>query len=242
MGVQIDETGNKYNHLLVLYKSNINKHNRIYWHCLCDCGNECDVDASSLRTGKTKSCGCLRAKKAAERQIKDLSNQRFGRLIALERTGEIRYGKSIWKCQCDCGNIVEVNSHNLIAGLTQSCGCINSHAEEIIAKLLKGLNIKYTRQYNFNDLRGIKNGKLRFDFAILSSKNELFGLIEYQGQQHFKSVAYWGGDEGFKQRQIYDKMKVDYCQQHQIPLLIINYDENIDDKIEQFLKELKLLE
>lgn len=30
-----------------------------YWHCECDCGNHCIVDAPSLKDGTTKSCGCL---------------------------------------------------------------------------------------------------------------------------------------------------------------------------------------
>lgn len=35
------------------------KHNRVYWHCKCDCGNEVDVRSDGLSTGQTKSCGCL---------------------------------------------------------------------------------------------------------------------------------------------------------------------------------------
>lgn len=30
-----------------------------YWHVKCDCGNEKDVRAGSLKSGNTKSCGCL---------------------------------------------------------------------------------------------------------------------------------------------------------------------------------------
>ena len=33
--------------------------NRTYWICQCDCGNIKTVDAHRLKTGYTKSCGCL---------------------------------------------------------------------------------------------------------------------------------------------------------------------------------------
>lgn len=56
---------------------------------------------------------------------RDISNQRFGRLLAIEPTGEKRWGVSLWRCHCDCGNehIVAVNS--LKANLVRSCGCLH---------------------------------------------------------------------------------------------------------------------
>lgn len=36
-----------------------------WWLCLCDCGGLCFVRGTRLRTGETKSCGCLRTKKKA---------------------------------------------------------------------------------------------------------------------------------------------------------------------------------
>lgn len=63
--------------------------------------------------------------------IKDISNQRFGRLVAISPTGEKRWGVSLWKCHCDCGNahIVAVNS--LKSGNVKSCGC---YAKEVARK------------------------------------------------------------------------------------------------------------
>lgn len=40
---------------------------KITWHCVCDCGNEADVAASNLRSGKSISCGCLQREKCSER-------------------------------------------------------------------------------------------------------------------------------------------------------------------------------
>ena len=37
-----------------------NSGNGIKWHCLCDCGNECDVALGNLTSGGTQSCGCLK--------------------------------------------------------------------------------------------------------------------------------------------------------------------------------------
>lgn len=65
----------------------------------------------------------------AKTRLIDLTGQRFGRLVVLERTGTYKgsdgSGSSpIWKCQCDCGEVVEVIGRNLRYGSTKSCGCI----------------------------------------------------------------------------------------------------------------------
>lgn len=60
--------------------------------------------------------------------IIDLTGQRFGRLVVIEKD-ENRNGKSTnayWKCKCDCGNEVSVISKSLRNGETKSCGCYRS--------------------------------------------------------------------------------------------------------------------
>ena len=56
-------------------------------------------------------------------KYKDISGQRFGRLVVAEYAGSDRLGKAIWKCACDCGNDISVRANSLNSGLTVSCGC-----------------------------------------------------------------------------------------------------------------------
>ena len=35
-------------------------HTTVQWRCRCRCGNEVIVTAGNLKSGATKSCGCLR--------------------------------------------------------------------------------------------------------------------------------------------------------------------------------------
>ena len=53
----------------------------------------------------------------------DLTGQRFGRLVVLERA-ENKGRKPAWLCKCDCGKVVTVISDSLNAGRTNSCGCL----------------------------------------------------------------------------------------------------------------------
>jgi len=58
----------------------------------------------------------------------DLSNRRYGRLVALERR-KVRSGAreiSGWLCQCDCGVQKELTTGELRQGLTISCGCLRN--------------------------------------------------------------------------------------------------------------------
>jgi ribosomal protein L13 len=56
--------------------------------------------------------------------VKDITGQRFGKLVALRPTGEVRNGKYVWECQCDCGNITYVVGVSLQRNNTKSCGCL----------------------------------------------------------------------------------------------------------------------
>lgn len=116
-----DLKGKRFGMLLVLEKDEekTKEYGRAYWICQCDCGNIKSVRGSHL--GKTVvSCGCKK------HECKDITGQRFGRLVALERTEERKTEGVVWKCQCDCGNICYVSLGNLTQGKTKSCGCLNN--------------------------------------------------------------------------------------------------------------------
>lgn len=56
-------TGLKFDRLLVIQKSDINKHKEVWWICKCDCGNFIVASGYALRHNKTKSCGCNKREK-----------------------------------------------------------------------------------------------------------------------------------------------------------------------------------
>lgn len=64
------------------------------------------------------------------KNAKDLTGQRFGRLIAVEPIESIPGKGVIWHCQCDCGGTKDVPSTRLLAKKTQSCGCIKRELQE----------------------------------------------------------------------------------------------------------------
>ena len=110
-------------------------------------------------------------------------------------------------------------SEDLLSGRTNSCGCLNSKGELKIMQLLTKYNINYLKEYTFDDLVSpLRGRKLRFDFFI----NNQY-LIEYDGRQHFEVAPNWGGEEKFKENQLNDKVKNEYCKIHNIPLIRIPY-------------------
>jgi hypothetical protein len=127
------------------------------WNCQCDCGESIKVNTNSLSMGNTKSCGCLRMDVVRQRAIHNRQRfvgEKFGRLCVLERDGSNRRGNSIWKCQCDCGNVILVDGSNLRSSNSISCGCFQKDM---------------VRMASQDDKR---NSKIRMSHQILSMKNK----------------------------------------------------------------------
>lgn len=73
------------------------------------------------------------------KNFKDHTGQRFGRLVAVARAENNRFGRARWECRCDCGSKSVVTADSLRSGDTQSCGCL--HRERLRAiKLIHGLS------------------------------------------------------------------------------------------------------
>lgn len=125
-----------------------------------------------------------------------------------------------WNCLCTCGNTY----HN------HSCG------ELYVESFLQSIGCQFKKEYTFSDLKDKK--KLRFDFVIFNY-NKPCGCIEIQGRQHYDTNNGWYNPDIV----IHDKMKQQYCNENNMPLLVLNYygqeKENFstwDNQIKMFLQ------
>jgi len=140
---------------------------------------------------------------------------------------EYKNAKQNIKIICKIHGIFEQTPNKHLQG--QGCPiCKVSRGEKEIRQILNNNNIKYKRQQVFDDCKNIR--KLQFDFYL----PEYNTCIEYDGEQHYKSIEYFGGVKSFKLRQKRDMIKNDYCKNNNIKLLRIKYDENIENKLTEY--------
>lgn len=154
--------------------------------CRCSCGTEKSIFSGSLKQGTSKSCGCLKTKKAKQRfeeQAKSHIGEKYGWLTI--KDCYVKNNNYYYKCQCDCGASVDVIGKRLFSGVTSSCGCMNSKANELMDHILVKENIPFKRECRFEDCKD-KN-YLPFDFGIYNNQDELIGLIELNGSLHYSS-------------------------------------------------------
>ena len=96
----------------------------------------------------------------------DITNQRFGKLVALKRSSKTKCGKWKWLCKCDCGNYKEIDIHNLLRKdknhtSTKTCGkCKKSMVGKKCYKhgmsktrLYQCYKLMKNRCYNINNIR-----------------------------------------------------------------------------------------
>lgn len=122
MKVNEIQIGAIYNFLQVLrYLGKTGREHRFLVKCL-KCGKEYSMSARHI--GETKACSSC----AQMKTEKDITGQRFGKLVVLgyDHTKKFEKGHphTMWKCQCDCGNVVVLDKTVLTGNRPQqSCGC-----------------------------------------------------------------------------------------------------------------------
>lgn len=151
MSKLIDLTNKDFGYWHVIERGPNNKSGGARWLCHCTlCGKTTKlVLGSHLRQGRSTSCGCTKMEKMRQSVIKNEQGKTYGYLyverIATEEEKPRDVNGIYWVCTCTkCGrkNVV-VKGDYLRNGDTQSCGCIQSRNESIIAQMLNDLNYSY---------------------------------------------------------------------------------------------------
>ena len=206
--------------------------------CECECGTIKPVLVKNLIKNLSKDCGCGRKKMNSKNFSKDLTGQKFGKLTVIESLDKrSKTGHKLYRCLCDCGNEIILQTNQLTTHHTSSCGCLLSYYNMYIDKLLTNNKIEHKSEYSVH----INNVIYRFDFYL--PKYNLF--IEYDGEQHYKPVMYFNQTDEeavqcFEETKKRDKIKDCYCVENNINLLRIPYweKENIETIINNHLQRL----
>lgn len=116
--------------------------------------------------------------------------------------------------------------------------CNESIGERTINIFLTINTIPYIKYHKYNDLIGVGNRLLSYDFYLPQYNL----LIEFQGKQHEKPIEFFGGEEQFKIQQEHDRRKRNYAKEHNINLLEIWYYDidNIETILTEYINNLKL--
>lgn len=147
-----DLVGQKFGKLTVIERRGSDKGNNAIFLCKCECGKEKEILGLSLKSGGTKSCGCLVSYNPETAKNKRLNTDRKtigkknGMLTPTKRVVG-NNGQYAYECKCDCGNVVVRNIDGVLAGKFTSCGChfereyLDNLKKEMIGKKFNRLTI-----------------------------------------------------------------------------------------------------
>ena len=160
-----DLTGKRFGDWIVIEKGPTGKHGETQWLCECQCELKTRklVNAYSLTSGASKSCG------HATTGFKDLSGKRFGNWLVLGRV-ENHNNRTLWRCECQCKDrtIKILPASTLMGGISKSCGCLSK-------ELTRQTSLA---RYGVNHPTQIGTTRTKQQMDIVSSKENLENFIK----------------------------------------------------------------
>jgi len=247
-----DLTGRQFGRWTVLRRapnrmSPSGKTRSIMWTCKCECGKVKDVRARALKTGMSTSCGCLQKEHVSAALTDDLTGQRFGYLTVTARNGSTsghrKSGKAaVWRCRCDCGRELDVPGWCLKNGDYTSCGCKNvSKYELYVMQYLESIgyirDVDYFKEKTFPGLVGVDVGDRWLIENLVKLRSGRPVLIECQGQQHYRPIEWFGGQNKFDRQVANDAKKRDFAKNNGIELIEMPYTNVLYSDVVTFLKD-----
>ena len=174
-------------------------------------------------------CGCPICTNSLPKTNESFAAEVQARNDHIEFIGEYLTAKThaLFRCKV-CGNIWQATPDAVLSG--SGCPrCCESHGERSIRLWLENNHIRYTTQKKYDDC--VDERQLPFDF-FLPDYNK---LIEFDGEQHFRPVDFFGGEENFERTVRHDRIKTDYCIANNIDLLRIPYNKDINTELNNYI-------
>lgn len=126
--------------------------------------------------------------------------------------------------ECDYGHVYETCQDNFVNRKRRCPSCQNSQGEDFIEKYLTERKIAFKKEFSFPDGECKHIYNLRFDFYLKHNNKEY--MIEFDGEQHFKPIEYFGGEKSYRKLFNNDCRKTIYCvNTANIPLLRVAFND-----------------
>lgn len=212
--------GDKYDYSKVEYKNN-----KIPVTIICpEHGEFKQIPSNHLNGNGCKKCVVDESRLTKENFIKR-SKETHGNKYDYSKVEYKNYSTNVCIICPEHGDFWQLPSSHL-----KGCGCPicnERKLEKETREFLKKQNINFEYQKHFEWL-----GRQSLDF-YLPERNI---AIECQGAQHFEPNDFFGGEKSFIEQVKRDNRKKTLCEEHNLQLFYVNFDENVEDKLRYILE------
>lgn len=198
------------------------KHNQL------NCGHEYDAIPRDFLRGRRRCPKCTEKAKSHAvfvKEVKDLTNGEYK--VISKYKGSKEHVK-IKHHHPECGHQYSVRPCDFLRG--RRCPkCRSSKGEKEIKALLQNWGYSFEEQVRFASCKNINT--LPFDFGVKDEEGNIVFLIEYDGEQHFKEMNFFGGRKAYIQRVRNDRIKSNFAHVHGIPLFRMTYNQQNKEEL-----------